>query len=75
MFQPQYTMHGFNWVDRRGADGVGFVRALRLLLTNHLPILLPDMRAIIAQELEKSFYKGGKPLQGKDSSIYVFILC
>ena len=65
MFQPQYTMHGFNWVDRRGADGVGFVRALRLLLTNHLPILLPDMRAIIAQEIEKSLYKGKKSLQGK----------
>lgn len=69
MFQPQYTMHGFNWVDRRGADGVGFVRALRLLLTNHLPILLPDMRAIIAQEIEKSLHKGEKNFRGKFSSV------
>lgn len=67
-------MHGFNWVDRRGADGVGFVRALRLLLTNHLPVLLPDMRAIIAQEIEKSLLKGKKPLQGKSLSALVFIL-
>lgn len=74
MFQPQYTMHGFNWVDRRGADGVGFVRALRMLLTNHLPVLLPDMRAIIAQEIEQSLCKGKKSLQGKYSSTSVFML-
>lgn len=66
-------MHGFNWVDRRGADGVGFVRALRSLLTSHLPVLLPDMRMIIAQEFAKSLYKGKNTLQGKGSSVSVFM--
>ncbi|EHK99466.1 hypothetical protein M7I_4623 [Glarea lozoyensis 74030] len=28
MLQPVYTMTGFNWFDRRGTEGVGFVRAL-----------------------------------------------
>lgn len=37
-------MHGFNWFDRRGTEGVGFIRALRTLLTNHLPSILPDLR-------------------------------
>ncbi|KAI0200207.1 cytochrome P450 [Astrocystis sublimbata] len=43
MLQPVYTMHGFNWFDRRGTEGVGFVRALRTLLTNNLPQILPDL--------------------------------
>jgi hypothetical protein len=43
MLQPIYTMNGFNWFDRRGVEGVGFVRTLRTLLTNHLPELLPDL--------------------------------
>jgi hypothetical protein len=44
MLQPIYTMNGFNWFDRRGVEGVGFVRTLRTLLTNNLPKLLPDLR-------------------------------
>jgi hypothetical protein len=43
MLQPLYTMNGFNWFDRRGIEGVGFVRTLRSLLTNNLPRLLPDL--------------------------------
>ena len=40
-------MHGFNWFDRRGTEGVGFVRALRTLLTNNLPQILPALGIII----------------------------
>ncbi|KAI1273034.1 cytochrome P450 [Xylaria sp. FL0933] len=47
MLQPVYTMHGFNWFDRRGTEGVGFVRALRTLLTNNLPQILPELGTII----------------------------
>ena len=47
MLQPMYTMHGFNWFDRRGTEGVGFIRALRVLLTNNLPQILPDLGVII----------------------------
>ncbi|KAF7527303.1 hypothetical protein G7054_g10532 [Neopestalotiopsis clavispora] len=43
MLQPCYTMNGFNWFDRRGVEGVGFVRTLRTLLTNNIPQLLPDL--------------------------------
>lgn len=39
-------MHGFNWFDRRGTEGVGFVRALRTLLTNNLPQILPTLGII-----------------------------
>lgn len=46
MLQPLYTMNGFNWFDKRGVEGVGFVRALRTLLTNNLPQLLPDLGAL-----------------------------
>ncbi|KAI0396783.1 cytochrome P450 [Xylariaceae sp. FL0594] len=47
MLQPMYTMHGFNWFDRRGTEGVGFIRALRVLLTNNLPEILPELSVII----------------------------
>jgi hypothetical protein len=43
MLQPLYTMNGFNWFERRGVEGVGFVRTLRTLLTGNLPQILPDM--------------------------------
>ena len=46
MLQPLYTMNGFNWFDRRGTEGVGFVRTLRTLLTNNLPQLLPDLTVL-----------------------------
>uniref|UniRef100_A0A0B7KLU2 Cytochrome P450 n=2 Tax=Bionectria ochroleuca TaxID=29856 RepID=A0A0B7KLU2_BIOOC len=53
MLQPMYTMQNFNWFDRRGIDGVGFVRAIRTLLTNNLPQILPDLSAIIGSRLEE----------------------
>ncbi|KAI0101984.1 cytochrome P450 [Nemania sp. FL0031] len=43
MLQPMYTMHGFDWCNRRGTEGAGFVRALRTLLTNNLPQILPEL--------------------------------
>jgi hypothetical protein len=48
MFQPGYTMHGFNWHDRRGVEGVGFVRALRTLLTRRLPSIMPDLHMLLS---------------------------
>ncbi|KAK8001020.1 hypothetical protein PG991_013242, partial [Apiospora marii] len=54
MLQPMYTMHGFNWFDRRGTEGVGFVRALRTLLTSNLPNILPDLSAVIKLQMASS---------------------
>lgn len=65
MLQPVYTMHGFNWFDRRGTEGVGFVRALRTLLTNNLPIILPGLGRMVKREFEELHdhnpIKHGKP--------------
>lgn len=46
-------MHAFNWFDRRGTEGVGFVKALRTMLTNNLPAILPDLSAIIRARFEE----------------------
>jgi len=54
MLQPMYTMHGFNWFDRRGTEGVGFIRALRTLLTNNLPEILPDLSVIMRARFNES---------------------
>ncbi|EOA80779.1 hypothetical protein ACJQWK_09841 [Exserohilum turcicum] len=53
MLQPMYTMHGFNWFNTRGTEGVGFIRALRTLLTNNLPKILPDLTCIIKTRFEE----------------------
>ncbi|KAJ8124792.1 hypothetical protein O1611_g8849 [Lasiodiplodia mahajangana] len=47
ILQPRYTMHGFEWQDQRGVEGTGFVRALRSLLTAHLPALQSDFERIL----------------------------
>jgi hypothetical protein len=44
-------MHSFNWFDRRGTEGVGFVRALRTLLTNNIPQILPNLSILITSSL------------------------
>jgi hypothetical protein len=46
-------MTGFNWFDRRGTEGVGFVRALRTMLTANLPQILPDLSSIIRTRFEE----------------------
>ncbi|KAH8722687.1 cytochrome P450 [Phaeosphaeriaceae sp. PMI808] len=51
ILKPEYTMAGFNWHDQRGIEGVGFVRTLRTLLTNHLPKMTPGVRGIIERGL------------------------
>ncbi|KAF3000341.1 hypothetical protein E8E14_002268 [Neopestalotiopsis sp. 37M] len=53
MLQPMYTMHGFDWFNRRGTEGVGFVRALRTLLTNNVPQILPDLGSIIRTRFQE----------------------
>lgn len=68
LFQPKYTMHGFEWADRRGTDGVGFVRVLRSLLTSHLPALLPDIRSAISVGLEEEL-AGHKNVDGMSSAM------
>lgn len=57
MLQPVYTMNGFNWFDKRGTEGVGFVRTLRTLLTNSLPTLLPDLGALNRNRFEELYSK------------------
>ncbi|KAI1207930.1 cytochrome P450 [Annulohypoxylon truncatum] len=61
MLQPKYTMHGFNWFDRRGTEGIGFVRALRTLLTNNVPQIVPELSVVVQQQfLELGLAHGEK---------------
>ena len=51
-------MYGFEWQEKRGVEGTGFVRALRSLLTAQLPSFFPVLRSIVEQsiceEIERS---------------------
>jgi len=59
--------HGFNWFDRRGTEGVGFIRALRTLLTNNLPKILPDLTCIIRSRFQE-LHAGHPVVNGKRQS-------
>jgi hypothetical protein len=50
--QPMYTMHRFGWYDVP-PEGLGYVRALRTLLTNYLPNLLPELRGMMGDRFEE----------------------
>lgn len=50
MLQPKYTMTGFNWLDERGIEGIGFVKAVRTLLTNNIPSIIPDIQRAISDK-------------------------
>ncbi|XP_014561396.1 hypothetical protein COCVIDRAFT_33745 [Bipolaris victoriae FI3] len=53
ILQPMYTMHGFNHFDARGTEEAGFIRALRTLLINNLPKILPDLNYIIRTRFQE----------------------
>lgn len=42
-------MHGFNWFDRRGTEGMPLVKTLRTLLTNNVPEILPEIRMAVSE--------------------------
>lgn len=57
-------MHGFEWKNQRGVEGVGFVRALRTLLTSNLPRIIPNLKSAIQIQLEEEL-SHNKLLDGK----------
>ncbi|KAF3492152.1 uncharacterized protein GIQ15_01669 [Arthroderma uncinatum] len=67
--QPKSTMHGFEWKDVRGVEGIGFVRALRTILTSQLPKILPDLDNAIANHIHLEL-KRYQPNKAEDPEFY-----
>ncbi|KAI9644959.1 hypothetical protein NHQ30_006994 [Ciborinia camelliae] len=65
MLQPKYTMHNFNWFDRRGTEGMPLVKTLRTLLTNNVPEILPNIRMAVS-ELFDEVHGTAPIMNGKD---------
>ncbi|RYP77636.1 hypothetical protein DL771_001004 [Monosporascus sp. 5C6A] len=59
-------MRGFEWQDQRGVEGTGFVRALRSLLTSHLPRFHSSLDRIIRDTLHNELQ-----ITGEDGFTYV----
>ena len=54
LLQPKHTMSSFNWMDKRGAEGTPLIRTLRILLTSHLPKILPDIRRAMSAHMDSA---------------------
>ncbi|RYP36696.1 hypothetical protein DL767_003258 [Monosporascus sp. MG133] len=70
MLQPKYTMHGFSWYDLRGTEGLGFERALRTLLTSHLPEILPDLSRLVKVHFEQLQSEGPSQKSTPQSRVF-----
>jgi hypothetical protein len=55
MFQPAYTMLGHNWLDERGAEGIGYVKAVGSLLPERMREIMPNMRVNISNTFKDYF--------------------
>lgn len=61
-------MAGFEWQDKRGVEGTGFVRTIRSLLTSHLPVSRPKIEEIIQASLDAEI----RPLAGEGNYLTFF---
>jgi hypothetical protein len=57
-------MLGHNWLDERGAEGIGYVRAVGTLFPRQLQNIMPDMQRIIQSSFE-DYSRSHKPKSGK----------
>jgi hypothetical protein len=48
ILQPKHTMEGFDWLEKKGADGAPLLKSIGVLLTSYLPELLPNLRYSIS---------------------------
>lgn len=55
MFQPRYTMNGYELKEEPSANSSGHSRVLRTLLTSKLPLLQPNMQQTISEALTQEF--------------------
>ncbi|KAF2704335.1 cytochrome P450 [Pleomassaria siparia CBS 279.74] len=70
MFQPAYTMLGHNWKDERGAEGIGYVRAVGTLLPNQLLKIMPDMWEYAQSTFDKLFKESQAKTGSNEASAY-----
>jgi len=59
IIQPKYTMQDFNWLDfsKGGKQGWGFLRAVRVCLTDNLPNILPTLTTLVRAEISNVLFK------------------
>lgn len=48
-------MLGHNWLDERGAEGIGYVKAVGSLLPERMRDIMPDMRVHIKRTFDTCF--------------------
>ncbi|KAK4675358.1 hypothetical protein QC764_503660 [Podospora pseudoanserina] len=58
-------MSSFNWMDKRGAEGIPLIRTLRVMLTNHLPEVFPQIRRSMSALMDNEIDSAPKLEDGK----------
>jgi hypothetical protein len=66
-------MLGHNWLDERGAEGIGYVKAVGTLLPNRLLEIMPLMRNNINETI-KEFYEQHREAEGGGKIMLSYLL-
>ena len=61
-------MQGYEWPEQRSAEEIGFVRAIRTVLTSHLSTLRPALHRTIVSELDHVLSQC-ETINGQDTAV------
>lgn len=64
-------MLGHNWLDERGAEGIGYVKAVGTLLPERMRDIMPNMRV----NIKRSFDRELSRVQSASGKLLVGVLC
>lgn len=59
MFQVRHSMQFTEWADERGKNHLAYVTTTRTRLTRQTPLLIPEFRRIIREDLKRTIGRQG----------------
>lgn len=67
-------MTNFNWLDKRGSEGMPLIRTLRTLLTNNIPQVLPDIQLSVSERFDRTYESHLSTNGRKHISLYPMVI-
>ncbi|OAL03748.1 cytochrome P450 [Phaeosphaeriaceae sp. SRC1lsM3a] len=70
MFQVRHSMQFTEWADERGKNHLAYVTTTRTRLTRQTPLLIPEFRRIIREDLKRTIWRQGDSHGTTSISVY-----